>query len=467
MQQALTARDERALGDEAADLAALPAARRSGRPAGLTLILVFWGYPFLWALGLQEASWPVCASFLGVWLFRRRDRLVVPSGFGIWLLFLGWTLASALVLQGGSRILAWGYRESLYLSGTVILVFLVNTSPKELSTRRMNLMVLALWAATVLTGLFGLFEPQIEFKSLAELVLPHSLTNIPFVFDQIHPRFGDQTELLGVTRPTAMYSYTNSWGAALGMLTPMALYARQFLLTRRARLSFWIILVLSLIPTIVSVNRGLWVSLVVAGLVVGGRGVLLRRPAVFAGVLGTGAIIAAVVWFSPLLDILQKRLQTPNTGTRQVLIQAAIDLVAGSPVVGYGAPVTVTTISNTNNVSVGTHGQLWTLLVSHGYPGAALYLGFFLFCLIATRHLGHTAMWLQATIVVFITQALFYNALPVPLVLVMLAVALGVREHAALGIPQDWTGVATPRSPLGPRQPIPRKYSKDPVRDQS
>lgn len=411
--------------------AATSTAARSALPVGLSLVLAFCLYPLWWALGLQLAAWPVSALLLGVWLVRRRSRLSVPTGFGLWLLFLAWTVASALVLHGSDRVLAWGYREAMYVSGTVVLLFLVNVSPREFSTRLICRLVLTLWALTIVTGSLGIVVPDLSFTSLAELVLPSSVTSVRFIADQIHPDFGNSTELLGVTRPSALYSYTNSWGAALGILTPMALYARTTLTSAWTRLAFWALLVASLVPVVVSVNRGLWVSLVVAALFVAGRGLLQGRPAVALGVLLGSGTVALAVLLSPLLGVLQKRLETPNVGTRETLVGAAVQLVGGSPLLGYGAPQSVSTIADTNDVNVGTHGQLWTLLVSQGYPGTFFYFAFFLVALVATWQLRQAAWWLQAAVAVFLVQALFYNALPVPLVLVMVALALCLREQAA------------------------------------
>lgn len=417
------------------------------RVPGMSLLVVLVGYPVLWALGVQVAAWPAVAVLLGVWLVARRGDLVVPRGFGLWLLFLGWTVVSALALEGFDRYFAWGFRETLYLSATVVLVFLVNAPSRLLPSRLLALSVLALWAATVLTGLVGVLVPDLSFRSLAEMVLPSELTDVQFVRDQIHPDFGNSTELLGVSRPSALYSYTNSWGAVLGVLVPFAVYSKRHLRSPWAHAAFWVVLAVSVVPIVVSVNRGLWVSIVVACLFIAVRGAMAGRPAVLAGVLLSAAGAAAVVYLSPLWDVLQHRLDTPNTGTRETLVGASFELASRSPIIGYGAPVTVTTIADTNDVSIGTHGQLWTLLVSHGYPGVAFYFGFFLVTLVVTWKLAPHAWWLQATIVVFLIQSPFYNALPVPLVLAMMAVALCLREN---GLHRSATGARTPHQPGGP-----------------
>ena len=51
-----------------------------------------------------------------------------------------------------------------------------------------------------------------------------------------------------------------------------------------------------------------------------------------------------------------------------------VDQIDDSPWFGYGAPQA--NEENPNLPAVGTHGQLWTVLFSHGIPGAALYVLF-------------------------------------------------------------------------------------------
>ena len=136
---------------------------------------------------------------------------------------------------------------------------------------------------------------------------------------------------------------------------------------------------------------------------------------------------------SPLRDALLGRVARPNLGTRQTLVADAFDLVAQSPWFGLGAPQTALFSNDTNDVSVGTHGQFFTLLVSHGYPGVIFYYGFFLAMLVVTWKAGHRAWWAWAAIVVLIGQAAFYNGVPIPLILGCLAVVLCLRELPRAG----------------------------------
>ena len=406
--------------------AALPGQPGLGRP----LLLTLWAYPLWWALGLQMFAWPLASAVMLVRLFLNRAQVIVPRGFGLWLLFLCWTVLGVAMLDSADRLAAWGYREMLYVAATALLIALVNLDEEDLPTPRLARALVGLWYATVVAGFIGIVAPGLSFRSLAEHALPSSLTGIAFVHDQIHPRFGDQAEFLGTVRPAALYSYTNSWGAALAMLTPLAIYGLTFIRSHAARVTFWVTAAASLVPIIVSVNRGLWVGVLVAAVVVAVRSAIARRPGLLLGILAAMLTLFAAVWFTPLRDVVIDRLNKPNVSTRETLVSASLHLLKQSPLIGYGAPVSITDLADSNDVSVGTHGQLWTLLVSHGVPGTAFYFGFFLVILFATWRIRPAAWWAHAGIVVFVTQAPFYNALPVPLMLAMVASAICLRERS-------------------------------------
>lgn len=409
----------------------MSAPQSSSAGAGWPLLAILGGYPVLWLLGLKLFAWPLMALLLAGWLVTHRARLRAPVGVGLWLLFIAWTLLSALTLTDVGRLASWGYREGFYLSATVVLVFLANVSPAELPTRRLTAAVSALFASAVVLGTLGLFIPDVEIPTLAEAVLPKSLTDIQFVSDQVRARFAGQAEFIGAVRPSVPFGYTNEWGAALGVMLPMVVYATHLIRSTFRRRLMWAIIAFSVVPIIVSVNRGLWVSVVVALLVVLSRAALARHVGVVVGVSAATLVGVVVVMATPLSDVIVHRFDRPNLGTRETLVSNALQLATDAPLFGHGAPVEIASLADANSVAVGTHGQLWTLLVSQGIPGMLFYLGFFAVALAMTWRVRGWAVWLWAAVVVSVVQVPFYNSLPMPLVLAMVALALLWREYDA------------------------------------
>src|SRR5205823_3396345 len=108
------------------------------------------------------------------------------------------------------------------------------------------------------------------------------------------------------------------------------------------------------------------------------------------------------------------------------------------PFIGYGTPVSrsVAGVEGTNKASVGTHGQVWTLLVSQGIPGLLLFLAWFAYSLVQTgrrlpRGWGgdmYCRFWANVAIFAALTEVAYYDMLPWELFVLMAAVAVAWRE---------------------------------------
>src|SRR5262245_41668719 len=112
---------------------------------GWPLTLLFVPFPLWWVLGVSHFVFIVLAAFMAYELYKR-PRVLVPRGFALWLLFLAWMLAGALLVWahapatldvgGPARLVGFGYRAAWYLAATVVLLYVLNLSEKELPSRR-------------------------------------------------------------------------------------------------------------------------------------------------------------------------------------------------------------------------------------------------------------------------------------------------------------------------------------------
>lgn len=392
---------------------------------GLPLLIAIVSYPLAWLVGLELVVWPLVASLCVIGLIVRPRRIRTPRGTLLLAAFIAWAAASAALIPNVERLLAWGYRTSHYVAALIIIVFIVSTTERELPTARLGRAVVWLWGAVVIGGLVGLAWPDVTFPSLLALVLP--VNQMPqFVADSMILGFGASKEWLGAIRPATFFAYTNTWAATLGLLTPLAFYGRQHLRRRWSRNAFVVLFIISLVPAVMSANRGLWVSLVL--LAVGAAAVLVATGHVVRALsaLGALALVGLVVRVSPLWTLIEQRLfVNQNLAVREDLVGSAIGLAARSPVLGYGTP---TRLDLQSGPAVGTHGQYWTIAVSHGFVALALYVSFFVVVLWYTRRAGLQATWLRVTIIVLLAQGFFYSAIPMPVVVAGIATALLVRE---------------------------------------
>lgn len=431
-------------------------ARRAARtllPFGWPLYVLLPLYGVWWALGAEILVYPVVAIPMIFWLLRQ-PKIRAPKGFGIWLLFLLWMTVSAVSLTEPQRMAAWVYRGGLYFTAAVVGLYVFNLPRDRMPTRRLVLLVTSFWGVVVLGGFLGLLLPNVDWTSPMEVLLPGAIAKNPFVASLVHPGFSDTTTLLGysIARPRGPFNYTNEWGSNLALLTPIAIYALYFLRSRLTKVLLTVALAASLVPIIISINRGLWLSLSLGVVYVLGRIALRGNTRVLAGSLGGVAVVAILILFTPLGKVVTDRFAHSNTEGRADLYSQAGDAALASPVLGYGAPQE--NLDNPSAPSVGTHGQLWTLLVSHGIPGVILFVAYFAFVLLITWRTSLAGLWPQSVLVIGLIQLPFYNMLPMQLHLMMIAVALAWRDVES----KRWSRLARRDrgSPVPPALPSPQ-----------
>jgi hypothetical protein len=406
------------------------AAAPARRPAGVTALwAMFVGYPLWWCLGLGAMSWFVFAVPMA-WALFRAERIRVPRGFGVWLLFLAWVLLSATKLNGAGEVIGFTWRLITYVSATVVFLFVYNQPPKALPGRRVATALGALWVAVALGGWLGILAPSGSLPSLTESLLPQSIAADPFVHELVRPSFAQVQDFLGydLGRPKAPFAYTNDWGSNFGLLFPVFVLGWVGSRNLRRRRLAPLFLLASLVPALYSLNRGMWLSLGV-GLVYVAIGFAGRGRAGGMRLLATVVVVlgAALLLVAPLRSVVEDRLETPHSNEgRELLYGQALDLVAAAPIIGHGAPQDVG--DNKLLPDVGTQGQLWLVLVSQGLVGAIFFVTAIAGAAWRTRRGPTVPFWCHVTLVVALVQLPFYDMLPVSLHVIALCAAIALRR---------------------------------------
>lgn len=399
----------------------------------MPIAVAFAGYPVLWWLGLGLLSYPLAGLLALMGLLRRRGAAVpLPAAARVWLLFVGWTFTALLVLGPPDRWIAFGYRTTMYLVATALLLWVLRAPPSDLPDRSVLRAMSVLWFATVLGGLAGVALPGVELATPVERLLPQGVLEVGLIRNIVHIQFADASRFLGFTvgRPEAPYPFSNVWGANFALLTPLVLGTWLLPTTKRWRVATGVLLVLACIPWVFSLNRGSWLSLSIGLVYVAVRRIRNVPPARFAAGVAAVAVVVAAVLLSPLGDLVEARTDGPghSDAGRAQLYEQSTELALSSPVVGHGAPQP--NELDPDGPSIGTHGQLWLLLVSHGIPGAVLYVAFFaLGWFAALRWRAPHAVWLEATLVVGAVQFPVYELLPEPTVILAVVAAMAIRGH--------------------------------------
>jgi hypothetical protein len=414
-------------------------------PAGWPIAVAVAGWPLWWALGVTNLVFTVAAVPLA-WQLSRRRHLKVPPGFALWGLFLLLVLLSGFAIdaplagtgmsEGIGRYFSFSFRFLNYLAVTVVMLYVGNTSEAELPRRRIIgwLGVLAVWC--VLLGTISLAHPQFSFTTPASYVLPGALTGDSggvVTLAQFQPVLGDASP-----RPAAPFPYTNAWGNNLSLLLVWLVVGWGVLGTKSRRLMLGIVLVIAMAPIVFSLNRGMWMGLGLAVFVAVVRLAFCGRVKALLVLVGVLSVLTLTVAASPLEGIISSRLDNGHSNeVRGSLLGTAIDAAQSSPIIGFGS--TRNTLGSDESIAIGpseacprcggrtigSTGQLTLLLVSQGFLGVALYMGFLLWAVIAFAR-DRSPLGLAGTLVVAmeIFYAMVYSALTMPLGIAFLSIGL-------------------------------------------
>ncbi len=398
-------------------------------PAGWPVLLVLYGFPALWILGLSKIAWILVAPIMVAHLWGRRT-VYAPRGTGLWALLLIWCVLSIFMVDSFLRGAVWSLRWGAYLAAGVCLVYGYNLDRGAFRSSRLIGGFAYLWMLIVAGGFAGLFFGDVTFPSALQAVLPASLAVEPYVLELVQPVVAQIHDFLGfpVGRPAAPFTFTNEWGSILALMSPF-LVAWASGGGAKRRIFATIVGLAAVAPIVHSLNRGLWLSLG-AGMAYAAVVYALRGKAGPLIALGTASTLVAIILVvSPLGDLVGARLETGHSDSRRLdLYSQSIERVQESPLIGHGG--TVRDPEQLGRAPAGTHGQIWMLLVSYGIPAAALFVAFMIYAWWRTSGAepGSFAFWVNVTVVVAIVQLPFYSLTPTQLPILMLAVGVALRD---------------------------------------
>lgn len=442
---------------------------RSGRPPWWPLAVVVYGYPVWWILGVASIMPFLMGAVMAIQLWRSQ-RVALPRGFVWWLLFLAWVVIGVLTLwvdapgavPGGGlgRLVPFGYRLLWYLTCTIFLLWLVNSSAISVPTKKIVSIVSWMFVIAAFGGLIGSLAPTLELRSALELVLPGGIRSNSFVKSLVHPGLADIQGVLGrpEARPKAPFPYANTWGSVIALTLPFFVFAWLKDGTRWQRAAAPVVLVVAAVPTVYSLNRGLWACLAVGALFAvvlqGWRG----RPLRLVGTLLLLIGMIGALWVSPLGTIVSERFDNQHSNERRgsLLSETVSSAASGSPVVGFGSTRDVqgsfASIAGGGTPDcpacgvppLGTQGHIWLVIFSQGLLGTAYFVLFFVVSFLASIRCRTPAETISTCVLIFFgIQVFVYDTLGIPLLFVMGAIGLAAREHQTRRARGEVAGQAT------------------------
>lgn len=266
-----------------------------------------------------------------------------------------------------------------------------------------------------------------------QLVLPNALVAEEYLRDLTVVRLAEVQNWLGfpLPRPAAPFAYANGWGSTLGLLTPWFVHCWIVDATPQRRRVGLVLALAALVPIVVSMNRGLWLSLGVVAVVYAVRSALDGDRRALAGIGLLAAAAGVVVVATPLGSLITAKFDNAadSNAARTSVYQSALGSAFGSPLVGFGSPRRV----SEDLPLVGTQGMFWYLLQSHGLVAAGLFVGWLAGVVRrAARLATPIGVAAFASVLVALVQVPFYGLLPqLPVVGVAAGICWRERLRAA------------------------------------
>lgn len=382
--------------------------------------------PVFWLLGVGGFIWSMAAVPLVGWVLLHR-HLKRPPNVALFGLYVLWATFTVVRVDRFTRLLSFGFRYTVYVTALCLAYYVYNE--RRVSRSTFIDWVAMFWVWAIIGGYLGLLFPRVRLNfTPASLLLPQSILSNDLVGNLVNPRLAQVQNLFGVAipRPSALFAFTNDWGASVGLLTPFFIAATLYSTNPSRHRAGVIGLLIAVPPMILSLNRGLWLSVGAIFGVVAVRSFLAGRTAplklLAAGILAVAILLIA----TPIGEIVAGRLSESDAGARAGIYAEAWEGAKQSPILGWGG-----TRDSVNPFSpaVGTHGHLWFSMFAHGFVGLGLYLAWLIWAMYRVVH-RHDPVSIALASVVFVgaLQMLFYNAFPAPLPIILIAIGLLFRD---------------------------------------
>jgi len=383
--------------------------------------------PLWWILGGLYLFWGAFAIILAIVLLTS-GKVLLPTGSVLWLLLIGLIVVSATRMEKVTGFFMYGIRLAFVLAAFLVYLYVYNAARSGIRWQRLFRPLMFFWLAMVALGWLGVLMPRFTMTTPVEMLLPGSISGDRIVqaLTHVHATEFVATSKNPYFRTAAPYPYTNNWGTGFAILVPCVVAYLTSVREGLLRKVLIVSLPLALIPAFLTLNRGMFIGLG-AGLVYLGLRALLRGDVrVIASIVGVAVLAWVATLVVPVTDLINNRVQnTDSTRDRADLYWQTVDAVARSPLLGYGGPRMVDTTHATE--PLGTQGQVWMMMYSHGIPALLVFL--LLFVVIARRlaaAVSAPGKWLSIVPVIALVITPFYGFTDMNMSVMFFGIALAM-----------------------------------------
>ena len=290
--------------------------------------------PFAFLIGIHGFIWILPVFVFGLQLFVQREPVVIPRSAIPLILLVAWIPVTMLQLDPGKLPLAT-FRWLVFAAPLFCMVWLVNQSEVRVPSARIVRLLSILWMVLITFGYLAILFPHFSTPSPIQHVEPGALLSNQYIRDLGRWNFAQVQALVTdeVGRPAAPMAYSNGWGSTLGLLTPFFVLD-FFILGSPRRKRFGILVgIIGLVPIVMSLNRGLWLSVGVAFAYVALRRALQGNIKLVITIGITALFIFGALAVTTLGNTVQQRFEiaSESNATRSQLYQVAFDAMKARP----------------------------------------------------------------------------------------------------------------------------------------
>lgn len=383
--------------------------------------------PLWWVAGGLYLFWPLFALLLAAVLLTH-GRVTTPTGTVTWLVLIAVILVSATRMDRITGFFMFGVRLAFIVGALLVYLYVYHALRGGAPWERLFRPLMWYWLGMVALGWIGVFSPRFAITTPVEILLPDSLASDRAMQALVHSHateFNPQSRN-PYFRTAAPYPYTNNWGTGFAVLVPCVIAYLSSVRRGRLRTVVLISLPFALIPAFLTLNRGMFIGLGAGLLYLAGRALMRGDVRLIASIAGVAVLAGIATLIIPVDDLIMNRVEnTDSTTDRADLYRQTLAATIDSPLLGYGAPRMVDT--TTASEPLGTQGQVWLMMYSHGVPALLLFL--FFFVLLAWRTgaaVTAPGRWLSTVPVIALVVTPFYGFSDVNLTLMFYAIGLAV-----------------------------------------
>lgn len=386
------------------------------------LLAWLYGFPLYWVTGFSLFVPIIFGSFMAAFLILR-GKLRATPGVLVWGGFLAWVLVCAVSLTGVMQAIGFFQRTIDLFAIGIAFLYYVNAR-ERIPPAKIFGGFAVIWVTVVVLGTLATIFPDVRVETPLARVLPGSLMSNELVRELVYPRLAEVQQPWGVeepfVRPAAPFPYTNSWGMAYALLTPVMVLIWTRLRSPWLRVLLGATLLGSLYPAAATSNRGMFIALGVFSVFVCFRffmGGMIRAGTWMLVALGAGVVVLSAL--GVFAAIAGRQEYSDTTTGRSTIYQATIERVLESPLVGWATPAMDASIG----ISLGTQGYAWTLMFCYGFVGLLIFLIFLIRIITVSWRVKSAAAFVLQGLVATIGVTIWFYGLAVTQCLIMLLAA--------------------------------------------